>query len=171
MNRRQFLLATISVIAAGTAGVAAVRMTRPAADLDALLAELSALDPTTLRFRGNWSAFTVFSHLAQSIEYSMTGYPAMKPALFRHTAGPLAFAAFETAGAMHHNLSEPIPGAPVLPADGNVAEALERLTHALTTFGQWQGPLQPHFAYGALSREEYTTAHLMHIRNHLQELG
>lgn len=171
MNRRQFLLATTSVIAAGAAGVATVRMTRPAPDLDTLLAELSALDPATVRFRGSWSAFTVFSHLAQSIEYSMTGYPAMKPALFRHTVGPLAFAAFETAGAMRHNLAEPIPGAPALPADGNVAESLARLTHALTTFRQWQGPLQPHFAYGALSHEEYTAAHLMHIRNHLLELG
>lgn len=171
MNRRQFLLATTSVITAGAAGMTVVRVTRPAPDLDALLADLSALDPAHLRFRGSWSAFTVLSHLAQSIEYSMTGYPEMKPVLFRHTAGPLAFAAFATAGAMRHNLAEPIPGAPVLPADGNVAEALARLTAALTTFRQWRGPLQPHFAYGTLSHEDYAAAHLMHIRNHLQELG
>lgn len=171
MNRRQFLLASTSVIAAGAAGVAIVRASRPAPDLNALTAELAALDPAHIRFLGRWSAFTVFSHLAQSIEYSITGYPEMKPAAFRHTVGPLAFAAFETAGAMRHNLAEPIPGAPALPADGNVAEALARLTHALTTFQQWQGPLQPHFAYGTLSHAEYSAAHLMHIRNHLQELG
>lgn len=171
MNRRQFLYASSAVVVAGATGAGLVRMARPAADLDALLGELSALDPATLRFRGKWSAFTVLSHLAQSIEYSMTGYPALKPAWFRHTVGPVALAAFETAGAMRHNLAEPIPGAPGLAATGNVAEALERLLTALTTFREWQAPLQPHFAYGTLSREDYAAAHLMHIRNHLQEMG
>lgn len=171
MNRRQFLLASSSVVVAGATGVALVRANRPAPDLERLLAELQGLDAARLQFRGQWSAFTVLSHLAQSIEYSMTSYPALKPAWFRHTVGPLAFAAFETAGAMRHNLAEPIPGAPALPATGNVAEALARLTTALTTFREWRGPLQPHFAYGALSHDEYAAAHLMHIRNHLQEMG
>lgn len=170
MNRRTFLAGSAVLAGGVTAGVAWKRHANPAPDLQALVAELAAISQPSVSSTGSWSPFRVFSHLAQSIEYSMTGYPEMKSPLFRQTAGSLAFLAFETAGAMRHNLAEPIPGAPALEEQGDFAQAHARLLTALGDFANWSGPLQPHFAYGALSKDEYTAAHVMHIRNHLQEI-
>lgn len=170
MKRRTFLAGSAVLLGGAAAGVAWKRHTHTRPDILALMAELESLAPQTLHSTGAWSPFRVFSHLAQSIEYSMTGYPEMKSPLFRQTAGSLAFFAFETAGAMRHNLAEPIPGAPALAETGDIAQAQARLLKALADFAQWTGPLQPHFAYGALGKDEYAQAHLMHIRNHLQEI-
>ena len=41
-----------------------------------------------------WSPAEVFNHCAQSIEYSISGYPELKPAWFRSSVGPLAFSVF-----------------------------------------------------------------------------
>ncbi|MEI7446920.1 MAG: DUF1569 domain-containing protein [Burkholderiales bacterium] len=104
-------------------------------------------------------------HCAQSIEYSMTGYPQAKSALFQRTAGSAAFAFFSWRGRMSHDLGEPIPGAPAL-GGLDAAQAEARLRRAVQDFEQWRGPLRPHFAYGELSREDYARAHAMHLANH-----
>jgi hypothetical protein len=48
--------------------------------------------------------------------------------------------------------------------------ALDRLMYALGHFEQFDGPLAPHFAYGALSKTEYEIAHVLHLNNHLLEI-
>ena len=63
---------------------------------------------------GNWNLHQIFTHCAQSGEYSMLGYPEHKSDVFKQTIGSLAFSAFAAKGKMSHNLSEAIPGAPVL---------------------------------------------------------
>ncbi|MGQ0801570.1 MAG: DUF1569 domain-containing protein [Pseudomarimonas sp.] len=113
-----------------------------------------------------WPIAQVLAHCAQSIEYSLHGFPALKPAWFRSTVGPAAFAAFDVRGAMHHSLVEPIPGAPVLEG-ANWPEALMRLEAAITAFEQHTGAFEPHFAYGMLDRAEYERAHLMHFSQHM----
>lgn len=168
MKRRTFVAGGALLLLG--AGVAGKRVLNPAPDLPQLLAELQRLDPSRLRSSGSWSPFKVFNHLAQSIEYSLHGYPAMKSPLFRQTAGRLAFFAFDTAGAMRHNLAEPIPGAPPIAAEGDVVAARMRLLQALAAFADWDGPLQPHFAYGVLDKSQYLQAHIMHVRNHLQDI-
>lgn len=171
MNRRQFLLAGAVASAAMVTGVAVRRSTQPAANMAGLMTELEALRGKTLRSRAGWSPFKVLTHLAQSIEFSMTGYPALKSPLFRHTAGPAAFFAFSTAGAMKHPLTEPILGAPQIADDGDVDAALKRLLLALQSFSAWQGPLAPHFAYGELDKAAYAQAHVMHIKDHWRALA
>jgi hypothetical protein len=114
-----------------------------------------------------WSPAEVFNHCAQSIEYSLDGYPALKPAWFRHSVGPLAFSAFAARGAMRHPLDEAIPGAAPLSEPAPQALALERLLQAIADFVSYQGELQPHFAYGALSHADYAQAHVLHLYNHL----
>lgn len=104
-------------------------------------------------------------HCAQSIEYSMTGYPQAKSAIFQRTAGAAAFAFFSWRGRMSHDLGEPIPGAPALEGV-DVAQAEARLRRAVQDFEQWRGPLRPHFAYGELARDDYARAHAMHLANH-----
>jgi hypothetical protein len=109
------------------------------------------------------------NHLAQSIEYSMTGYPESKSPLFQMTAGTLAFNAFAWRGQMTHNLSEPIPGAPALDPGADPKHSMERLLGAIAAFHSWSGPLKPHFAYGELDKASYDLAHALHIANHLAE--
>ena len=114
-----------------------------------------------------WSWAQTLAHCAQSIEYSMTGFPQAKSALFQRTVGAAAIGVFAWRGRMTHNLADPIPGAPVLDAQLDPAQALERLRASILGFRNWSGPLQPHFAYGALDKKAFELAHAMHIANHL----
>jgi Protein of unknown function (DUF1569) len=113
-----------------------------------------------------WSWGQTLVHLAQSIDYSMTGYPESRSWLFLHTAGPVALAFFSWRGRMSHDLGAPIPGAPAIDPGVPVAEAQQRLLRAITRFRAWGGPLQPHFAYGVLDKAGYERAHAMHLANH-----
>lgn len=125
------------------------------------------------RSGGAFNLPQMLTHLAQSIEYSMRGFPQAKSALFQHTMGAAAFSVFQARGAMSHGLDEPIPGAPDLNAEPS-AQSLDlakaRLLTALNDFDAYAGTLQPHFAYGALDKAQYTRAHLMHLANHWTEL-
>ena len=112
----------------------------------------------------------LLQHLAQSIEYSMTGYPEMKSAVFRALIGNSAWTLFNARGEMTHSLTEPIPGAPALDPDKVLKTEVNRLLDALAAFEAWQGPLKPHFAYGELDKFQYTRAHLMHLANHWTQL-
>lgn len=168
MNRRQFLIGSGVATAAMAGGITLRRLTQSPADIPGLMAELEALRGRTLKAAEGWSPFKVLSHLAQSIELSMSGYPELKSPLFRHTAGATAFLVFASAGAMRHPLTEPIPGAPALDENGDTDAALNRLLTALINFSAHQGPLAPHFAYGELSKDDYAHAHLMHVRDHFR---
>ena len=171
MNRRQFTINALAVSGVIVAGVGLRRATMDSPQIQPIPDQLAALRQMALRGSGAWTPYQVFFHLAQSIDYSMTGYPELKSPLFRNTAGRAAIFAFSTAGAMRHNLADPIPGAPAIAATGSAADAIGRLISSLKAFAAYQGPLHPHFAYGDLSKEEYTDAHLLHIRNHLQEIS
>lgn len=113
-----------------------------------------------------WSLAQMLQHLAQSIEFSIQGYPEARSALFQHTLGTAAFAVFDARGKMSHDLTEPIPGAPALDAQQGLKTAVQRLLDAMEGFSAYKGVLKPHFAYGELTREQYQRAHLMHLANH-----
>ncbi|MGX5203001.1 DUF1569 domain-containing protein [Aliikangiella sp. IMCC44632] len=120
-----------------------------------------------------WNPAQTLTHLAQSIEFSMQGYPIHHSVAFKQTIGPLAFLVFKRHGKMRHNLTEVIPGAPQLTQLGSAKAtqfALARLINALNVFERYKGELQPHFAYGTLSHADYQLAHAMHIDDHLQAL-
>jgi hypothetical protein len=126
-------------------------------------ASVSALAPATA---WNWSQ--TLEHCAQSIEFSLQGFPAPKSTLFQDTLGSAAFGVFALRGRMSHNLAEPIPGAPVLDASTpDAVLALARLRKSVQDFANHAGPLHPHFAYGALTKAQYEQAHAMHLANHL----
>ena len=128
---------------------------------------LAGLQGKALASIEGWTPSEVFNHCAQSIEYSMDGYPELKPAWFRHSVGPAAFAVFSARGAMRHPLTEAIPGAAPLAEPAGQEAALQRLQAAFARFAAHTGELKPHFAYGALSHEEYAAAHVLHLYNHL----
>lgn len=140
----------------------------PAAlSLDGAREVLAGLKGRALTSIKGWTPTEVFNHCAQSIEYSLDGYPELKPTWFRHSLGPAAFAVFSARGAMRHPLTEAIPGAAPLAEPASQELALQRLQLAFERFAVYQGELKPHFAYGALSHEEYAQAHVMHLYNHL----
>jgi hypothetical protein len=133
--------------------------------IDALLAARSVRSLTP------WPVPQVLQHLAQSIDFSIDGYPSLRSATFRATAGALAFAVFDRRGRMTHGTTEPIPGAAALDAS-ELAASAEGLRSAWQRFESLPAstPLAPHFAYGRLGRDEYRRAHLMHLADHAREI-
>jgi hypothetical protein len=120
-----------------------------------------------------WSLAKIGQHCAQSIDYAMSGFPQEKSAFFQSTAGTVAFKVFATQGKMSHNTMEPIPGAAALVDDGTpkaAGQAIIQLALSVKAFEAYSGPLKPHFAYGALSKAEFTAANVFHIANHLSKI-
>jgi hypothetical protein len=165
MLRRSFTLATAALPLAGC-GVAEVQTFPTLAAARGAIAGLGARH----RSDGAWSLPQVLNHLAQSVEYSIDGYPELKSALFRSAIGSVAFAVFEARGKMGHALNEPIPGAPALDGQAALEPAKSRLLAALQRFEAHEGEFSPHFAYGALDKPQYRRAHLMHLANHWTEV-
>jgi hypothetical protein len=132
---------------------------------------LEALHRGNVRMLEGWDLATVLHHAAQSVEYSMQGYPQLKGAWFRASVGPAAFAAFDHFHTMRHNLAEPIPGAPAIAAGQALGPAIEHAVAALQAFERHPGPLAPHFAYGDLDKARYLRAHLLHFSDHWQRVA
>jgi hypothetical protein len=173
MNRRQLLkwsaLTGAAVVATGYWALPSGP--RPAAlNLEGAQELVKGLEGKNLVSLTGWSPMEVFNHCAQSIEYSISGYPQLKPEWFRKSIGPLAFDVFYARGAMRHPLNEAIPGAAALDSPSTEAQALKRLQQAFADFAAYQGELKPHFAYGELSHAEYALAHVMHLYNHMSLL-
>ncbi len=173
MNRRKLIKNTLLLGTIGLAGGTSAWLLN-GYDVQKLTIEQATIDLQSIyllpvKAEGGWNLSQIFNHLAQSIEYSMTGYPEHKSDAFKSTLGQSAFSVFAIRGKMNHDLIEPIPGAPALGA-GNKLMAFSRLLTALNDFKNFQGSLQPHFAYGELTHQQYTVAHVMHINNHLEVL-
>lgn len=141
-----------------------------AASLERTLDVLSSLKGKRLVSRGAWNPAQVFTHCAQSVEFSMQGFPSPRSAVFQQTIGALAIAVFSARRAMTHGLAEPIPGAPPLDGITDVGPALDRLTDSIGALLRYEGRLRPHFAYGELDEAEYALAQSLHILNHLEEI-
>ncbi|WP_395700997.1 DUF1569 domain-containing protein [Aquabacterium sp.] len=162
MQRRTVLLAAAAAPLAGC-GAGALQ---GFASFDDARRALAALPAQHAKTASGWGLPQVLQHAAQSIDYSMDGYPQMKSGLFRSTVGAAAWGVFDARGAMRHSLDEPIPGAPALDAALTLEQGIAKLLSAMQRFEAHTGALQPHFAYGPLDKPAYTRAHLMHLANH-----
>jgi hypothetical protein len=146
-------------------------LSSPAFDsTEGALRTLAALKTQPARSTGAWDLAHVLHHAAQSVEYSLQGFPSLNAAWFRATVGPAAATVFSARGRMSHSLTEPIPGAPDIAQGQPLAPAVDRAIAALQAFERHTGALHPHFAYGELSKDDYRRAHLMHFANHWQEV-
>ena len=170
MNRRRAI--KVSVILAAPVGLTACQgeLKRFATWRYAREAVLELLFKERKLLHSTWSLTQMLQHAAQSVEFSMQGFPELRPAWFRATLGATAFTFFNARGAMSHTLDEPIPGAPALDASQSLKLSVQRLLDAMDAFTAFKGPLAPHFAYGTLTREQYERAHLMHLANHWEQL-
>jgi hypothetical protein len=175
MKRRQFIKGSIvsggAIIGLGGGALLLIDGTnRDELTIDFALKKLDVLSHTNLINLGEWNSYQIFTHCAQSVEYSMSQFPLHRSSFFKSTIGKLAFSIFSSKGKMTHDLSEPIPGAPSLTSSMDVALALNRLQKSLIDFDKYLGPIAPHFAYGQLTKKEFEMAHVMHLYNHLQEI-
>ena len=170
-TRRRVILAGGAVVSAAAIGTGAfiASGTRRFNTLDDARRAVVPLAEHPVQTTGAWNLAQVLNHAAQSVEFSLDGFPEAKPALFQATVGHLAFALFDARGAMHHALDQPIPGAPALDVDAPLPAAVQRLLNAFDRFERHGGALQAHFAYGALDKLAYTRAHLMHLADHWAE--
>lgn len=169
LRRRGLLLAPAVLAAMPLAGCSESPVSA-FPDFDAVRRALSALGPQA-RTTAGWPLSQVLQHAAQSIEYSLDGFPEPKSALFQGTVGKGAWSVFNARGRMSHSLTEPIPGAPALDGALPLERASTRLLAAIERFERHGGELRPHFAYGALDKRAYTRAHLMHLANHWTEVA
>ena len=171
MQRRTFLVGTGAVLVTSTLGLQGARHLQNF-DLAALTAQLQSWQGQQIDHHGQWSASEIFQHCAQSIAGSLDGYPQQRPALFQRTVGALALQVFQAAGQMHHPLAEVIPGMPAFQAELSSDQALSRLLVELSRFAAATDTnLQPHFAYGRLTKADYQAAHWLHLSQHLTELS
>lgn len=175
MKRRQFVKASLAS-GAGIMGIGAgtfmliEESSKDSLTVDFALKKLDELSNENLLNLGEWDPYQIFTHCAQSIEFSMSQFPEHNSTFFKKTVGKLAFSIFSSKGRMTHGLNEPIPSAPTLTQSVDSIIALNRLKKSLIEFKSYQGTLAPHFAYGVLTKDEYEKAHLMHLYNHLQEI-
>jgi len=174
-SRRKFLMSARGAAAAGLlvmgtsgcAGASTIDRRLLFTSLDDALQEADRLTKAIVLKRGTvWTWPQTLIHCAQSIEYSMTGFPQARSLLFQRTIGAAAFGAFSWRGCMTHDLAEQIPGAPSIDATTDTALAMARLLRAVRDFRSGKQALRPHFAYGELTRSEYEHAHAMHLANH-----
>ena len=129
--------------------------------------EVARIDPTAVTVDGPWSIAQVLSHCAQSMEYSLIGFPLDKPVWFQATLGRVVLAKFLRQGYMSHDVQAGIPGAPP-PADLEPRAALARLIASIDAFEAHRGTFAPHFAYGHVDKARYGRVQAMHIAQHLE---
>ncbi|MEL7004228.1 MAG: DUF1569 domain-containing protein [Bacteroidota bacterium] len=177
MKRRNFLKIAAPVVALPVVGTWAfdhhfsshngAKRSLAFTSLDGAIQELNKIKSSAdFTLESGWSLYQNLIHCAQSIEFSMDGFPEMKSELFQNTIGSLVFNHFEKQGYMRHNRAEAIPGAPDITKEGNLDKAFDRVEQAVIKFDQFSGALKPHFAYGQLSKSEYEEAHCMHLADH-----
>jgi len=175
MKRRQFVKASlvsgVAIIGIGAGTFLLIEgSSKESLTVDFALKKLDELSNENFINIAEWDPYQIFTHCAQSVEFSMSQFPEHKSSFFKSTVGKLAFSIFSSKGKMTHGLNEPIPSAPRLTKSLDSMIALNRLKKALIEFDNYQGTLAPHFAYGELTKGEYETAHVMHLYNHLQEI-
>jgi hypothetical protein len=171
VKRRSLLIAGAVVAASAVSWIALPTGTPRPLTIAFTKLQLAKFKGAKIKSSGGWTPAQVFEHLAQSVEFSLTGYPEPKSALFQSTVGAAALAVFQAKGAMKHGLTEVIPGAPTLAMNADQDAALDRLIKSLATFESFSGRLKPHFAYGELDKQKYAAAHAMHVFNHLTEFS
>lgn len=118
----------------------------------------------------NWNPYKVFVHCAKTIDYSMTGYPAMKPAIIRATVGKIAIRKFLSQGYMKHNLTADVAGSPEIEDTGTAHDGVATLIDTIERFQKHQDALKPHLVFGKLPKDHYEKYFAIHIADHLSEI-
>lgn len=135
--------------------------------LDEVLKQINLLKEKNVTSTTAWSAYKTFAHCAQTIDYSMSGYPSLKPVWVRATIGKIAIRKFLKQGYMKHDLTADVAGAPQIKEQGTLKEGIEILEQSILQFQKYEGELQPHLLFGNLSKEQYNQYFALHVADHL----
>jgi hypothetical protein len=133
-------------------------------------AALDRLQAGGARQAGPITVYQMLVHCTQSLAYGLSGFPELKPGWFRATLGPMAAQVFLWQGRMYHDLADPIPGAPAIPSDGDMAAAFAGIRGAIAAFEtavRTGTTLAPHFAYGDVIPADYARLQAYHIAQHI----
>lgn len=133
--------------------------------------ELALFGNENITSNTKWSLYQTFAHCAKTIDYSISGYPSMKPAIIRNTIGKIVIGKFLRQGYMHHNLIADVEGSPVIEDIGTMEEGIQLLVDSIKRFEESSGMLKPHLLFGTLSKEQYDTYFTMHIADHFEEIA
>ena len=115
----------------------------------------------------DWSGYQILVHCSKTIEYAMTGYPRMKPALIRGTIGKIAIHKFLRQGYMKHNLEADVPNSPNIEYCGTLEEGKIILLNSMDKFINYHNNLKPHLLFGTINKRQYDQYFAMHIADHL----
>lgn len=137
-------------------------------DLTVAREHVAAFDPAE-DLPGEWTTSQILQHCAQSVEMSLDGYPQLKPAFVRATVGKWVARRFLRRGYLGHGVTAPVPGAPALDPELDAAQAKARLLAALDRFEAHEGPLAPHFVFGALDKDDFGRMHALHLSDHFAD--
>lgn len=118
-----------------------------------------------------WNPYQIFAHCAKTIDYSMAGYPLLKPVIIRNTIGKIAIGKFIRQGYMKHNLLADVPGSPSIENSGSTQEGIQILCDSITRFQSNEKELKMHLLFGQLSKKQYDYYFAMHIADHLSSLS
>lgn len=118
----------------------------------------------------NWDISEICLHCAQTINYSITGYPVMKSPFIRNTIGKIAYRKFKRQGFMSHSLTAHVPGGDQLEVELSPQDSIQKLLDTIETFQNYTGALKPHLLFGNLTKAEYDQYFAMHIADHFSEL-
>ena len=81
----------------------------------------------------NWNVYEICLHCAQTIDYSMTSYPEMKPKFIRQTIGKKVVKKFLTEKKMSHNLKAPVAGGAPIAHDGLPIDGIQALIPSIVS--------------------------------------
>lgn len=121
-------------------------------------------------FTENWGIYEICMHCAQTISYSMTGYPKMKPAIVRLTIGKAVVSKYLKQGYMKHNLQSHVSGGEKIDPNGEPAAGIDHLLSEIEKLENYTGTLKPHSVFGEMTREDYMKYFAMHISDHFSEV-
>lgn len=164
-------LALVFVLTAATTTSALAARTehtlqRARAQVDALKAK----DPTTLSARRGPPLGQALVHVAQTLDYTRTGFPKALPRPVQVVIGKPGLALSKAAGRLViHTLRQRVPGAPKIARDTPVADGIAEVDRALgelTAHLAAGKPIHPHPMFGELSASDAAWVQAAHIDAH-----
>jgi hypothetical protein len=137
-------------------------------DLDAVVREAEGLLTNGYTRGGRWSLGQNADHLAQAIERSLDGYPAMLPAPVRWLARWLFLKKVLRHDALKRKVDAPKWLMPPDTVEDRVG--VEHLKAAVARYKAHTGPVHPSPVFGKLTYEQCREVHVWHAEHHLSFL-
>jgi hypothetical protein len=133
--------------------------------LDEALEELERLEKGGVATLGIWSYYQILRHLADHIDFSISGFPFVRSRFIREKIGPTLFRQMVSSGHMPAGFRSLTPETTRI--EGDAKSEMRRLKSEIQRFMSHTGPFADHPLFGRLTREEWNMLHSYHIANHL----